>query len=178
MKVITGKVRANYPNIFVPNRLENQEARYSLTILIPKSDIDTIENIQNAICEAKVQLFEKYNEIPDNVKTPLRDGDIEKPDNKAYKNHYFINATSKFKPGVVDRYLNKIENSSEIYSGCYIRASLNFYPYSNQQICGVGCGINNIQKISDGELILSNSRAEDDFGVIDSEEILWFYPLI
>ena len=72
----------------------------------------------------------------------------------------------------MDRYLNKIENSSEIYSGCYIRASLNFYPYSNQQICGVGCGINNIQKISDGELILTNSRPEDDFGVIDSEEIL------
>lgn len=172
MRVITGKVRVNYPNLFVPNRLENQEARYSLTILIPKSDIATIENIQNAICESKVQLFEKYNEIPDNVKTPLRDGDIEKPENKAYAGHYFINATSKFKPGIVDRFLNNIHDSSEIYAGCYIRASLNFYPYSNKNICGVGCGINNVQKISDGEPIITNPRPEDDFSVIDIEDVL------
>lgn len=179
MKVITGKVRVNYPNLFVPTKLEeNQEARYSLTILIPKSDIVTIENIQNAICQSKVQLFEKYNEIPDNIKTPLRDGDIEKPNNKFYENHYFINASSKFKPGVVDRNLNNISNSSEIYAGCYIRASLNFYSYSNNGICGVGCGINNVQKISDGELISTNSRPEDDFSVINIEEMKWFYPLI
>ena len=173
MKVITGKVRVNYPNIFTPSRLEgSNEEKYSITILIPKTDIGTIEKIQEAICECKVAIFDKFDSIPDNIKTPLRDGDIEKPDNKAYENHYFINATSKFKPGVVDRYLNKIHDSSEIYSGCYIRASLNFYPYSNNGVCGVGCGINNVQKISDGELILLSSRPEDDFGVIDSEDIV------
>lgn len=171
MRVITGKVRVNYPNLFIPVKLEeDQEAKYSVTILIPKTDITTLEALQSSIYKSKLQLFEKYNNIPDNIKTPLRDGDIEKPDNEAYKGHYFINATNKFKPGIVDRALNNIKDHNEIYPGCYIRASLNFYPYFKNNSCGVGCGVNNVQKISDGELIITNPRPEDDFSIIDLEE--------
>ncbi|MGL5314857.1 MAG: DUF2815 family protein [Peptostreptococcaceae bacterium] len=171
MKIITGKVRANYPNIFTPVKLEeDQEAKYSITILIPKTDIQTLEAINTKIYKTKLQLFEKYNNIPDNIKSPLRDGDIEKPDNEAYRNHYFINTSSKFKPGIVDQKLNPITNPNEIYAGCYIRASLNLYPYYNNGMCGVGCGVNNIQKIADGEIINTKPRPEDDFSVINLED--------
>ena len=172
MKVITGKVRLNYPNLFTPVKLdEEQEAKYSLTILIPKTELHTLEEVNSAIYKSKIQLFEKYNNIPDSIKTPLRDGDIEKPDNKAYKNHYFMNITSKFKPGVVDAALNSITNPNEIYTGCYGRVSMNFYPYFNNNMCGIGCSLNNVQKMDDGELIITNSRPEDDFTVIDTTEL-------
>ena len=108
-----------------------------------------------------------------------RDGDIEKCDIKEYENHYFINATSKYKPGIVDKKLNEINDEKEIYPGCYVRASINFYYFNKAGQVGIGCGINNIQKLADGEYIHINSRPEDDFSIIedDLEDLLtWFYP--
>lgn len=173
MKIITGKVRVNYPNLFVPKKLEeSEEARYSMTILISKSDIETMEKINEAIFKAKEKGLSLWGDIPENIKTPLRDGDIEKLDNEVYKNHYFINTTSKYKPGIVNRQLNEIKDSNEIYPGCYCRVSINFYPFYKNDICGIGCGINNVQKIADGELISINSRPEDDFTIIDDEYIV------
>lgn len=172
MKVITGKVRMNYLNIFTPKKLEESEdKRYSLSILIPKNDIDTISKINEAIFNAKEKGLNLWSEINDEIKTPLRDGDIEKSDNEAYKNHYFLNATSKYKPGIVDKSLNEIKDPDKIYPGCYGRVSLNFYPYYKENICGIGCSVNNVQKICDGKVI-TYSRAEDDFTIIEDEDIL------
>ena len=36
------------------------------------------------------------------LKTPLRDGNLERPDDPAYANSYFINANSATAPGIVD----------------------------------------------------------------------------
>ncbi|MDK2563939.1 DUF2815 family protein [Romboutsia sedimentorum] len=173
MKVITGKIRMNYTNLFTPKKLEeSDELRYSLSILIPKHDIETIEKINESIFNAKQKGLTIWKEVSDEIKTPLRDGDLEKGDNQIYKNHYFLNATSKYKPGIVDKSLNEVKNQSEIYAGCYGRVSINFYPFYKNGICGIGCGINNVQKISDGDLIITNSRPEDDFSIILDEDIL------
>lgn len=181
MKVITNKVRINYPNLFEPKMVDlSNEKRYSVVILIPKSDIQTIEKIKEAIKLEKNKLLENFKNIDlDEIKLPLRDGDIEKGDIKEYENHYFINATSKYKPGIVDKKLNKIDDEKEIYPGCYVRASINFYYFNKAGQVGIGCGINNIQKLADGEYIHINSRPEDDFSIIedDLEDLLtWFYP--
>lgn len=176
MKVITKKIRINYPCLFEPKKSElSDEKRYSVAILIPKNDIDTVEQINEAIKIEKQKGLDLYKYIDlGDIKLPLRDGDLEKSDITEYKNHYFINATSKYKPGIVDKKLNEITDEKEIYPGCYARVSINFYHFNKNGQVGVGCGINNLQKIADGDYISINSKPEDDFSIIedDFEELL------
>ncbi len=175
-KVITGKIRMNYTNLFSPKSIETDEnPKYSLSILIPKEDITTIEKIKDSISIAKKKGEAIWGDVvPIDLKLPLRDGDIERADSKDYEDHYFINATSKYKPGIVDKRLNEIKDEKEIYPGCYGRVSINFYPFSKNGQSGIGCGINNVQKIGDGEIISIGSRPEDDFTIIedDFEELI------
>jgi hypothetical protein len=102
--------------------------------------------------------------VPKGLKGGLRDGDEEK-DDPAYANSYFINANSQQKPGVVDADLNPIMDMSEFYSGCFGRASISFYGYNSNGSKGIGCGLNNVQKMEDGEKLGGASSAADDFAV-------------
>ena len=94
---------------------------------------------------------------------PLRDGDVERPDDPAYEGMMFINANSQRKPSIVDKDLNPIMTQEEFYSGCYGRASINFYAF-NVQSKGIAAGLNNLQKLEDGEMLAGGSTADEDFG--------------
>ncbi|WP_163195253.1 DUF2815 family protein [Clostridium thermarum] len=171
-KVVTGKIRMSYANLFTARAIaEGQEPKYSLCVLIPKSDKETIRKINGAIDTAKKAGASLWGgKLPSNLKTPLRDGDEERPDQEEYAGHYFLNATSKQKPGIVDRNLNEIIDPSEVYSGCYGRVSLNFYAFNQAGNKGIGCGLQNVQKLADGESLTGRTRAEDDFEAIDDED--------
>lgn len=171
-KVVTGKIRMSYANLFTARAIaEGQEPKYSLCVLIPKSDKETINKINSAIDAAKKAGASLWGgKIPANLKTPLRDGDEERSDQAEYAGHYFLNATSKQKPGIVDRNLNEIIDPSEVYSGCYGRVSLNFYAFNQAGNKGIGCGLQNVQKLADGESLTGRTRAEDDFEAIDDED--------
>ncbi len=167
-KVVTGKVRFCYANVFEPTSMnEGDTPKYNVCILIPKDDTKTLDKINKAIEAAKqagkAKLADKNGKIPSNIKIPLRDGDDERGDDPAFENCYFINANSQRKPSIVDKELNPIMNKDEFYSGCYGRASLNFYAF-NVQSKGVAAGLNNLQKLEDGEMLAGGSSAEDDFG--------------
>lgn len=167
-KVITGKVRFSYANVFEPTAMQDgQIPKYNVSIIISKSDTKTVEAIKKAIETAKEagksKIADKNGNIPVNLKTPLRDGDEERPDDPAYENSYFINANSERKPGIVDRDLNPIMSRDDFYSGCYGRASINFYAF-NVNSKGIACGLNNLQKLEDGERLAGGSSAEEDFG--------------
>lgn len=167
-KVITGKVRFSYANVFEPTAMQDgQTPKYNVSIIISKSDAKTVEAIKKAIEAAKEagksKIADKNGKIPVNLKTPLRDGDEERPDDPAYENSYFINANSERKPGIVDRDLNPIMSRDDFYSGCYGRASINFYAF-NVNSKGIACGLNNLQKLEDGERLAGGSSAEEDFG--------------
>lgn len=167
-KVITGKVRFSYANVFEPTAMQDgQMPKYNVSIIISKSDTKTVEAIKKAIEAAKEagksKIADKNGKIPVNLKTPLRDGDEERPDDPAYENSYFINANSERKPGIVDRDLNPIMSRDDFYSGCYGRASINFYAF-NVNSKGIACGLNNLQKLEDGERLAGGSSAEEDFG--------------
>lgn len=167
-KVITGKVRFSYANVFEPTAMQDgQTPKYNVSIIISKSDTKTVEDIKKAIEAAKEagksKIADKNGRIPVNLKTPLRDGDEERPDDPAYENSYFINANSERKPGIVDRDLNPIMSRDDFYSGCYGRASINFYAF-NVNSKGIACGLNNLQKLEDGERLAGGSSAEEDFG--------------
>lgn len=167
-KVVTGKVRFCYANVFEPTSMnEGDTPKYNVCILIPKSDTKTLEKINKAIEAAKqagkAKIADKSGKIPSTLKTPLRDGDEERGDDPAFENCFFINANSTRKPSIVDRNLSPIMERDEFYSGCYGRASINFYAY-NVNSKGIAAGLNNLQKLEDGEPLAGGSTAEDDFG--------------
>lgn len=168
-KVITGKCRASYANLNDPKSINGGTPKYSVSIIIPKSDTVTINKIKAAIKaayeegESKLKGNGKTAPTLASLKTPLRDGDAERPDDEAYANAYFVNANSATAPGLVDRDRNPIMDRSEIYSGIYARFSINFYAFNTNGNKGIACGLNNVQKLADGEPLGGKSRAEDDF---------------
>ena len=102
----------------------------------------------------------------------MRDGDLERPDDEAYANSYFINANSAATPGIVAADRQPIIDRSEVYSGVYGRASINFYAFNSNGNKGIACGLNNLQKIKDGEPLGGKSRAEDDFATDAEDDFL------
>lgn len=175
-KVITNKVRFSYVHVFKPEAVsddEGAEKKYSVAIIIPKSDKETLKLIKQAVDNAKeAGKSTKYGgKIPANLKLPLRDGDEEREGDEAYENAYFINATAKTKPGVVDREMNPITDEEEFYSGCYGRASITFYPFEAKGNKGVAAGLNHVQKTSEGEPLGGRVSVEVDFeDAVDFED--------
>ena len=170
-RIVTGKVRLSYAHIWEPVSINGGDEKYSVSLIIPKSDKKTVSDIKKAIEDAKEDGKTKFGgKIPANLKLPLRDGDIERPDDEAYHNSYFINANSKDKPQIVDRNVQAILDQSEVYSGCYARVSISLYAFNSNGNRGIACGLGNIQKIADGEPLGGRSRAEDDFSVFDDDE--------
>lgn len=166
-KVVTGKVRMSYVHVFEPNPedAEIDAGKYSVSLIIPKSDTQTINKINAAIKAAKEagKTSKWGGKIPAKLDTPLRDGDIDREDDPTYEDCYFINAKSDKAPGVVDKHMNPILDADEFYSGCYGRASITFYAYDKSGNKGIGCGLNNLQKLADGEPLTSRSTPEEDF---------------
>lgn len=168
-KVITNKVRFSYVNIFRSRVFrEGQDAKFSICLLIPKKDKACIKKIQDAIDEAVQEgIASKWGgKKPKNLHLPLRDGDAERADEAPeYEGMMFLNANSTTKPGIVDKDLNEVLDPEEVYSGCWGRASINFFPYDSKGNRGVGVGLNNIQKLKDGQRLgAARAAAEDDFG--------------
>ena len=178
-KVITGpNTTFSYLNCWDPKAIQGGTPKFSVSLIIPKSDVKTIEKIKAAIQAAyeegqsKLKGNGKSEPALSTLKTPLRDGDLERPDDEAYKNSYFINANSGTAPGIVDADRNPIIDRSEMYSGVKGRASINLYAYNVNGNRGIACGLNNLQKISDGTPLGGKSRAEDDFATEDDEDFL------
>lgn len=178
-KVITGvNTRWSYVNAWEPKSINGGAPKYSVSLIIPKSDTKTIEKIQDAIQaaydEGQGKLKGNGKSVPalSVLKTPLRDGDAERPDDEAYANSYFINANSGTAPGIVDADRQPILDRSEVYSGVYGRASINFYAFNSNGNKGIACGLNNLQKIKDGEPLGGKSRAEDDFDTEEDDDFL------
>ena len=175
-KVITGvNTRWSYANVWEAKSINGGAPKYSVSLIIPKSDTKTIEKIKAAIQaayeEGESKLKGNGKTVPalSILKTPLRDGDLERPDDEAYANSYFVNANSGTAPGIVDADRQPIIDHSEVYSGVYGRASINFYAFNSNGNKGIACGLNNLQKMRDGEPLGGKTRAEDDFADDDED---------
>ena len=178
-KVITGvNTRWSYANVWEPKAMEGGKPKFSVSLIIPKSDIVTVGKIKAAIEEAyrdgQSKLKGNGKSVPalSTLRNPLRDGDLERPDDPAYANAYFVNANSTSAPGIVDAAKNQIIDKSEVYSGCYGRASISFYAFNANGNKGIACGLNNLQKIKDGEPLGGRASAESDFATEEDEDFL------
>lgn len=167
-RVITGEVRLSYANLFEAKSIQGSKPKYSVSLIIPKSDKATLAKIEAAIdaaIEAGIGKFGGKRPTKAMLKLPLRDGDTER-DDEAYAGAMFVNANSTTPPQVVDETLVPILDRSQVYSGCYARASITFYAFNTNGNKGIACGLGNIQKIRDGEpLGGGHVSAEEDFAV-------------
>ena len=151
--------------------MSDGDPKYSVSAIIPKSDTETIEKIKRAIEQAKKDSVSKWGgKVPANLKLPLRDGDIDRPEDEAYADSYFFNANSKQAPQVVDKNVQPILDQSEVYSGCYGRISVNFYGFNSNGNRGIAAGLGNIQKLRDGEPLGGRTNAEDDFDAVEVDD--------
>ena len=179
MKVITGpNTRWSYANVWEAKSINGGAPKYSVSLIIPKSDTVTVNKIKAAIeaayKEGEGKLKGNGKSVPplSVLKTPLRDGDLERPDAPEYAGCYFVNANSASAPGIVDADRQEIIGLSEVYSGVYGRASINFYAFNSNGNKGIACGLNNLQKIRDGEPLGGKNRAADDFATDEEEDFL------
>lgn len=174
-KVITGKnTRLSYFHGWEPVSINGGAEKYSVSVLIPKDDTETINAINAAVDAAIEEGIAKFGGKKPNkgaIKLPLRDGDVERNDD-AYKGHYFVNANSTTAPQIVDKAVKPILDRDEVYSGCYARVSLNFYAFNSNGNRGVACGLGNIQKIRDGEYLGGRTFATDDFSTVEDDDFL------
>jgi len=169
-KVITGKVRLSYEHLFEASAMAGNDPKFSVCVLISKDDTETISCVREAIGEAEQNGLAKLGgKIAKNIKIPLRDGDIDHEGDEAYENCYFLNASSKNRPGVVDANVQPIMDAEEVYSGCYARVSINFYAFAMNANKGIAAGLNNVQKLEEGEKLSGGASASADFGAVTQD---------
>lgn len=170
-KAVIGLVRFSYVHVWEAVAISddaNAKKKYSVSLILPKSDTKSINIVKAAIQNAlQAGIGKLGGKIPAVWKNPLRDGDTERPDDEAYKGCYFINATSQQKPGIVNAQRQPITDPDEFYSGCYGYASVNFFAFNANGNKGVACGLNNLMKTKDGESLGGRSTAEADFANIE-----------
>lgn len=171
--VTTGKVRFSYVHVLEAYaREQGQDPKYSLTVLVPKTDTDTKKAIDAAIEAATVLgTSSKWRgKRPQKVNVPIHDGDGVKPSDgmpfgDECKGHWVFTASSRidYPPEVVDANLQAIISPAEVYSGCYGRVHINFFPYAYGGKKGIGCALNAVQKLEDGEPLAGRVKATDVF---------------
>lgn len=167
--MVTEIVRFSYPHVFEPQAPQDGDGKpkYSISLIIPKSDKKTIAKVKNCIqAAAEAGKAKLGGKIPKNLKTPLRDGDIDKEDDEAYKDSYFLSASSYRRPQIVEKVggeLVELMDQNDFYAGCYGRASLNFFAFNVGVNKGIAAGLNNLMKVKDGEQLGGVTSAEDDF---------------
>jgi len=169
---VTPVGRASFAHVFEATEQLNGQLAFSLAVLFPKSDKEGISNIRKAIISAAKEKFgDDKAKWPKPLDNPLRDGD-EKAEAgiTAYADSFYINAKSKYQPGVVGSNLKPIMDAEEFYSGCYCRAQVNFYAYNKAGNKGVGVGLNNLMKVKDGDRLDDRQSAESAFGKYKTED--------
>lgn len=165
--------RFAYLNCWRPMQQHGGEAKYSVSAIISKEDTETIELIRKTLEYVTEHSVSKWGgRVPEKLRLPLHDGDVEKSSNPIFKNSYFINAKCKEPPQIVDGEVNPIINQSELYSGCYGNVSVTFYSYNVGGSRGIAAWLCNIQKTADGEPIGRKILAKDEFKPVSGEELL------
>lgn len=173
-KVVFGPCRLSYVYVFQKFNPDNKAdgGKYMASILIPKSEKQTIEAVKQAIEEARREAVAKKwgGKEPKKLDMPLRDGDDREKDEEDYEGHFYLNAKSSTRPGLVGRDMTPITDEEEIYSGVWAYVSVSFFGYSTSGNNGVACGLNNIMKFKDGDRMGGRTSAQNDFDGMDPED--------
>jgi len=179
-KLTTPTFRVSFPNVFEPKVYGNGKPKFSITMLVPKSE--NIDNIKSAMRAAVEEKWPDANKRPKKLHNPIKDGDTDMMEDGTLRKdkypemagHWVFTASSVSRPGVVDRNVQPILDAEEFYPGCYARATVHVYAYAPsknnpQSKYGVAIGLNNIQKVKDGEAFSGRSKPQDDFSALGED---------
>lgn len=171
-KVVFGPCRLSYTHVFAKYNPggDSADGKYMTNVLIPKGEKETLKAIHDAAEAAKkAGVISKWSgKEPKKLDMPLRDGDDR--DDDVYAGHFFVNAKSGTRPGILDRKKVPIVDEEEVYSGVWAIVSVSFYAYAKSGNNGIACGLNNIMKFKDDEHLGGRVSAEADFDSIDMED--------
>lgn len=173
-KVITGRCRTSFPNLFAPRAAqEGQTPKYGIMLLIPKTDKATMKALRAAQLAALENGKSKFpgGKVPKVWKDTIHDGDEADLDQYPEREgHWCLSVSAVRKPGVIDRQKEIITDPSEVYSGCYVRAALGAFAYNTNGNRGVSFGLNHVQKIAEGDALDGSTKATDVFDELDDED--------
>ena len=186
MKVLTGECRLSYCNLTTPRAAQQGgEPKYSVTLLIPKTDVATKADIDAAIQAAANEALSKVwnGARPPQLRVPIYDGDGVRPSGVPFgdecKGHWVMTASTKNKPQVVGiDNINCELAPSDIYSGMYARVTIRFFGYSNSGNKGIGCGLGNVMKTRDGEALAGSASASVDFAGVSIRRLRRLPPTV
>lgn len=182
--LVTNEVRLSYAYLFEPHAFGENKPKYSVNLIIPKTDTETLKLLKEAkeaaIQAGKNRFGASWKPMKENDPTQcaIRDGDEVKDGDPVYEGAYFVNAKSDTPPTVVgllrDPATGKAIRLTEeqVYSGCYARVSISLYPYGGQGANGIAVGLGNVQKTRDGDKLGSRSSAEEDFDFEDAPDAM------
>lgn len=172
-KVVFGPCRLSYVYVFEKYNPENKPdgGKYMASVLIPKTEKQTLAAVRKAIEEARREAVVKKwgGKEPKKIDLPLRDGDDREKDIEDYEGHFYLNAKTSTRPGLVGKDRQPITDEEEIYSGVWAYVSVSFFGYSASGNTGVGCGLNNIMKFKDGDRMGGWVSPGSDFEGVDPE---------
>jgi len=178
-QISTGKTRFSYVSIFTPKPNKSGALKYSVTLLIPKTDKATLDKMKTAIEAAKAAYIAKGGKaLPKQLKTILHDGDGERPNGGDFgpecKGCIVLTVSSNNQPVIVDELKQTIIDQRDVYSGCYGRAIINFYVYNTEGSVGISAGLNGIMKLADGEPLAGGVVTDSDWdeGFEDADDLL------
>ena len=168
-KIFTPKFRVSFPNVFK----EDDNGKYSMAMLFDKKAIAADPKQSKLWADLKAHIekaaMDKWGELPPNM--PFRKGEEKEYDGYG-EGVIFINGKSNDRPGLVGADGQPIMAASDFYGGCYAHATINAYAWDYKGKKGVSVGLQNIQKLGDGESFGGGkSKAEDDFGAIDTASV-------
>jgi hypothetical protein len=162
-KIQTPVFRVSFPQVFEPKSFSGGEPKYSIVMIFDKKQ--DLREMRRILAEAATEKFGAKK--PANLRDAFRDGK-EKENLQGYgEGVVFTTASSKSRPGLVDQNVQQIIDRNDFYAGCYARATVNAFAYDTNGNRGVSFGLNNIQKVRDGERFDGRTAAEDDFEAVD-----------
>jgi hypothetical protein len=155
--LLTPEFRVSFPKLFEPD----ENGKYGVAMIFD-NDVD-FANLETLIESKKKEKWPKgtgklvYSQ-------PILDGNDSQAQREELKDKFYINGKcGKYKPGVIDQNRQPIVDESEIYPGCWARASITLYSWVHTGKCGISVNVRNIQKLRDDEPLISRVRAEDEF---------------
>lgn len=174
MAITINDVRFSYCNLFQPQARPGQtEAKYSTTILVPKTNASAKAAIDQAVSAAiELGVSKCWNGVrPPQPAICVHDGDGARPsDGQPFgdecKGCWVFTASSKQAPFVVDGQVQNIIDPTQVYSGMWGNVSVNFFPYNSNGKKGIGCGLNGVQKVRDGEPLGNRVTAQEAFQAV------------
>lgn len=167
----TPRFRVSYPNVFKARKNDlNGKDEFSVVAVFPKgADLSSLKKAaEQAIVD---KLGADKSKWPKGLRSPFRDQAEREKDGKLPDGYeagaIFINLKATQRPGVVDQNVQDIIEERNFYAGCWAIANVRAYYYDQKGNKGVSFGLQNIQKVADGEPLGGSVRPTDAFKPVE-----------